>query len=568
MKPLIPQQHRNLRRQRGALMAAALMMMVVAGIMLSAWVGLMSTRAQQVVFMDDALKRRQSLQNSKVIGHQLVVQRGFAANSAHGGIWDGVLTAADGGKWGGLASASGWSGNVFGSETDSDTSPTIYPFNASGLAAGEAFLSTRAMESSASMGDEQDAVASYGFMKMTCPPLRGDLFTVYKKPGSETRELDIHANTVTHFGGWMVQGRMVVKDIPSLFAPSTQNPLQLPARARSLYVPEERSNLLVLGTSLTGAQMPPSNLAGVPMTVGSVGGSDPDLWNDQLSVVRNDANPQNSIWHFMDREEAAGRGDVVTINSADYDYGAPNPPVWVEKQIEPPGPKDPAAAADETVGLTYPPPSWPSGYPRQWRVLFVDMSHDGLPHLRIEDGIDQIIFIGQAPLSASYNSAGLKKPVMVTITPPPAGQGVRDLRFEGANNRRWVLGVKSDLPHDLNLYWEGQTTSETIAGVPGSSAVHRWRCILVNEYRTVYANVARNRYVRFIGGVMTNWTFKRRKSVGSVQRNDTVQGLNFELDGVPDPAGAVGPKFTSLLPRDAWLETYFRLPDAAALMTP
>jgi hypothetical protein len=567
MRVNVIDQKRTGRDQRGALMAASLMMMVVVGIMLSGWVAIMATRAQQVSHMETAMQRRQALANSKVISRQLLMERGFAENSAVATGWTNLLQDGAGGLWGGSQVTAGWAGNVFGSVEDSGTALTSYPFNASGLTGGEAFLARRFTVGSGAMGVGMDPLTSHHFLKMTCPPLRGDLFTVYQKPPMATAELDVHFNTPGasggHFAGWVVKGRMVIKDVPSLFSPSTPNPLVVPARVTSLYIPEERENLLVVGTNQNGQRMAPSNLAAVPMTVGSLPAGAGELWDDQLNVVRNDANPENSLWHFMDREQAAGRGGFVTINSADYSYGGADPPIWIQKQVDPPDLTDPLAvptAADETEGLTYPPPRWPSGYPRQWRVLFVKLDHPDLPHLRIVSGVDQIIFLGQAPLSAAFTAAELLSPVMVTLVSPSAGQGVRDIRFEDVNNRRWVLGVKAEIATDLELYWEGDATLLTDADLgAGLQPVHLWRCVMVNEFRTVYANIYPGRNVRITGGVMTNWVFKRRKSSPGDGRNVNVPALTFERDVDPDPEGAAGPKFTSLLPRDAWMETYFRL---------
>jgi hypothetical protein len=547
--------------QRGALMAASLMMMVVVGIMLSGWVAIMATRAQQVSYLETAVQRRQALANSKVISRQLLMERGFAENSAVAAGWSNVLQDGAGGLWGGSQVTAGWAGNVFGSVEDSGTAVTSYPFNASGLTGGEAFLARRFTVGSGAMGVVMDPLTSHHFLKMICPPLRGDLFTVYQKPPMATAELDVHVNTPGasggHFAGWVVKGRMVIKDVPSLFSPSTPNPLVVPARVTSLYIPEERENLLVVGTNQNGQRMAPSNLAAVPMTVGSLPAGAGEFWDDQLNVVRNDANPENSLWHFMDREQAAARGGVVTIQSADYSYGGADPPIWIQKQVDP---LSGLTAADEVEGLTYPPPRWPSGYLRQWRVLFVKLDHPDLPHLRIVNGVDQIIFLGQAPLSAGFTAAGLMSPVMVTVLPTDAGQGVQDVRFVDVNNRRWVLGVKGEIATNLDLYWEGDAALLTDADLgAGLQPVHLWRCVMVNEFRTVYANIYPGRNVRIMGGVMTNWAFKRRKSSPGDGRNVNVPALTFERDVNPDPQGAAGPKFTSLLPREAWLETYFRL---------
>jgi hypothetical protein len=80
--------------------------------------------------------------------------------------------------------------------------------------------------------------------------------------------------------------------------------------------------------------------------------------------------------------------------------------------------------------------------------------------------------------------------------------------------------------------------------------------VLVNEYQTLMFNMPSTltRNVRWIGGVMTNWTIKRRASGGT-----TASRLIFSPDtdtSVPQTV-ATGPGFATFLPRDAWQETYF-----------
>lgn len=564
------------RRHRGALMAAALMMTVAAGLVLSGWGMVMAARAVHVTTQEDALKRRQSLLNTQAISRQLLLQHHYKAGAAHTGTWQGALAAPDGSLWGGIALPGGWSGNVFATNNDAATSGTIFPFNASGLARGDSFLVIRETTSAAAVWTAQDYVRDFGFIKMNCPPLRGDLFTVYKKPPGKGAGdvLDIYTLNAGHFGGWVVEGRMVIKDIPSLFAASTQSPLQIPARVRSLYIPEENDNRTIVATSPTGARIPPSNLAGVPMTVGSIQGA--SMWEDRLNVVRNDANPENSLWHFMEREQAAGNGSFVTVDSANFTMPGADPPLWVQKQINPPGPLDPPAAPDEFVGLTYPPANWPNGYARRWNVLFIRMDHPNLPNIRVTAGtgvnrIHQVVFRGQAPLSPEFDNARLLPPRIVLITKQD-GQDlspVQDIRFEHVNNRRWVLGIKSgNITENLEIGFEGSPVLEGGGGGGIPRNVHLWRCILVNESRELFLSVRNNQNARFVGGVMTDWIFKRRRSVSGFPRNEAVDGLVFRQDTDPEPEGAAGVKFSSLLPRDAWLESYFSLPAAAQAPAP
>jgi hypothetical protein len=75
---------------------------------------------------------------------------------------------------------------------------------------------------------------------------------------------------------------------------------------------------------------------------------------------------------------------------------------------------------------------------------------------------------------------------------------------------------------------------------------------LARQYRTITMFLPNpvTKSVTLTGGVMTNWTVKRSGS-GAASR------LTFAPDNNPEPAGATGPKFSTLIPREAWMENYF-----------
>jgi hypothetical protein len=120
------------------------------------------------------------------------------------------------------------------------------------------------------------------------------------------------------------------------------------------------------------------------------------------------------------------------------------------------------------------------------------------------------------------------------------------MRFVNENGRRIVLGVKDGNATKLDMYWEG------VSDITGNSFVYDWRLALVNEYRTLWANMPLNvlRSVSLSGGVLTNWSLLRR-GVGSASR------FVLRNEDNPEPAGAVGTQFSKLLPREGWIENYF-----------
>lgn len=550
-------------RRRGALMAAALMMMVVTGIVMSAWVGLMAVRAQQVNFMEDALHRRQSLRNSKVIGRQILLQRAFGTGAAQTAVWDSVLAGPGGVNWGGVAMGT-WTGNVFTQHVDPVSSPTLFPFNPSGIMPGGGYVLTRRLAEGISMGNGQDEMDVFAFMKMANPALRGDLITVYRKPAGQADLLDVwFDNTLAgHFANWRVEGRMVLRRPEDLFGSSTPNPLVIPGRCTSLVVPGDPENRSVVGTHLTGVRVPPSGHAGVPMTGGSVPGGAAQLWAGELNVVRNNSHPANSLWHTMEALQSSNSGDFVTVDSANYNYGGSTPPLWVQRQIPSGSPRPPQPG--ETVGITYPTDATPlvTSAGGTWNVLFVQMDAPTLPNIRVTAGvgvsrIHQIVFKGQAPLSSAFTQAALLPPLLCLIVKNDGDliSPVQDIRFEHQNNRRWVLGVKGGSIADrLEMNWEGNWVME------GSRRMFNWRGMFVNEAREMFINIKSAQNVRITGGVMTNWLFKRRRSASGFPRNETWDALTFTQDANPEPTGATGVQYSSVLSKDAWLETYVNLP--------
>jgi hypothetical protein len=91
--------YQALRFRRGALMAAALMMLVVLGVLMSSWVTLLGARANQVVLLDDVIKRRQALMNSKMLGKQLMFQNGYEGDKVFPRRCD-MDWDPDGSSWG------------------------------------------------------------------------------------------------------------------------------------------------------------------------------------------------------------------------------------------------------------------------------------------------------------------------------------------------------------------------------------------------------------------------------------------------------------------------------------
>jgi hypothetical protein len=532
------QRHHRHRSNCGALMAAALMLMVVSGIFISSWVTLMSTRASQVSYLEDVCRRRIGVESSRLLGWQFVTDRAFDQGTSTESNQDMLLGTGTGG----INTGDGWNNlNIYTSTSTAGGMSTVFPFNHTGLRPGASYLTVEQLvRPDAGVAGNIDDFRAWQFLKTMPPVLNGDVFCVYRKPDDVHTELDIYRNagggSAGHHANWTVEGRTIVRHPPSFFVSSTPSPLQLPFRTRSLYIqaqPAAEPPTLpypVYGTDSNGDPLLPSNMPAVPSSTGPVGGSTERRHQGFLNVIRNDSNPDNSLWHFQEREAAAGRTPTVTIDVAGV-FNSATEAYWISEQKNP----------------TYTPPGWPSGYDDKLRVLFIKLDSAYLKNMRIYGVVDQIIFVGQSNASAFENAAAMK-PVIITVMPNGSkGRWVRDIRFERENNRRHVLAFQDDNGRPVEFSWVNR---------PISGTEFRWRSVLVNEYQSIMFNMPSTltQSVRWIGGVMTNWTIKRRAAGGNNPGRLIFSGDN---DPAVPAATNVGPAFATFLPRDAWLESYF-----------
>ena len=119
-------------------MAAALLLMLVSGLFIGAWVSLMSTRAAQVSFLETAVQRRLSLENSKQFSTQCALDKAFEPDADLSGNQSAVFA----GNRGGLNTGSGWTDlNVYSTTDTPGTLTTVYPYNYTGLRPLESYLS-------------------------------------------------------------------------------------------------------------------------------------------------------------------------------------------------------------------------------------------------------------------------------------------------------------------------------------------------------------------------------------------------------------------------------------------
>jgi hypothetical protein len=514
-------------------MATALMIMLLASLFVAAYASVLTTRAHQTTFTDSAIKRRIALENSRALSHQLMLERIFDTASSEAADQTGAFSSA----WGATNTGDGWSNvDTFAASSLPASLTTVYPYNYTGMRTSGSFLVTERTVwpppgFAGALPEGEESFNAWSFIKTYTPGLGGDPLVIYRKPDAAAGQIEIGTSGTTTTMGLHVEGRAVIRDAASFFAPSTARPLELNMRVKSLYIQEETPNDTIYCKDVYGNPLVPSNLASVKTTTGPVpeGTGPAYLYNNTLNVINNPANPSNSLWHFMDRERTAATGDYETINTGSV-IGTGADPWRIEHQLDP----------------TYKPPAWPSGYPPVWKVLFIKLDHPDLKHLRIESLVDQVVFEGQDS-GAKHTAATTMSPLIFLLVPNGAGLNTaQDMRFVNENGRRIVLGVKDGNATKLDMYWEG------VSDITGNSFVYDWRLALVNEYRTLWANMPLNvlRSVSLSGGVLTNWSLLRR-GVGSASR------FVLRNEDNPEPAGAVGTQFSKLLPREGWIENYF-----------
>lgn len=517
--------------QRGALMGAALLLMLVTGLFLAGWVTIMSTRSIQVSWLEDALQRRIALENSRLLSWQTIMEKAFGSTNDLAG----VSTLLMEGKQGGLSTNGGWKNlNLYELINDVDRLDTVFPYNASGLRPGGSYVQRETFLKPAALAG-LDSFFAYNFLKSHCPILNGDLITVYKKPANFAGELNIHNNAAA----FQVDGRIVIRHPPSLFVQTTSK-ITLPMLSRSVYIQsyDSASRFPIVGTGLDGKVLLPSNMPVAPSSTGPQDKDNAALFEGGLNVVHNQDYPDNSLWSM------APNGQYEDIE------------VFTKKN----GPEDPWYMIQYT-GNQEPrilPPGYPSGYDNLFRTLYINVANPNLKHLRVINNgsvMDQIVFVGQTN-AASYEAAGALSPVIV-ILENGSSKWTKNIAFEHENNRRIIIGVKDDYaltskksiqPRQVDLSWTGD---------PILGRELRWRMTMINEGHAVFVGLHKNAItdIRWIGGVMTNWSFWRDVNTGPRSER-----LVFQSDNAVPTLPVVGSSYASLLPRDAWLETFF-LPD-------
>jgi len=529
---------------QGGLLPVALMMVMLGGLFLTGWMSLLNARALSARNSEYAAKRRLSLESSKALTRQLLLERAYSGNSTLG---SGIVGQLDGvgANWGGLYTNTGWSNlRLYDLPPEVNYPATgyqtkVFPYNQLGLRPGATFISTQSVRRPDAYNGTLDPFNAYGFAKGIFPSLAGDGFIVYRKPERESGEIVISPN-------FYVDGRLVIRDPASLFTTASVNlgaKVRINTRSKSLYIQKFDDRNRVTGTTLTGTEQASLNLPCTPSTFGpfprpaNAVPTTKELFRGELEIIKNTYVPSglpasvthhpNCLWQIQEREATSSpvRAALTTI-SVGTATGNNTNAWWIEDQTNP----------------TYPPPNWPSGYPPVWKVLFIKLDHAALPNMRVYGVVHQVVLLGQTT-NTTYTDAGNLAPRSILIVPDSASRAVQDMRFINENNRPLVLAVKGNVRQPLGLFWGGVSANST-------SLTLDWRLVLINEYRQVMCNLPSGgggpNSVVLTGGVLTNWSF---------QRYDSGSSENFKI--LPEWNASYA--FASVLPRESWLESYFQL---------
>jgi hypothetical protein len=572
----IPMLQKRFSRQHGAIMIAAMVLLIVGAMFVTLWIRVLATRGIQVNAMEDGIRRRISLENSRQLSMQSAHASGFLPNSTLAANTSFGLSGTDYQNqtvsYGGLSTASAWSNmNIYTSSTLPDTLDKFYPYNYCSLRQGHPFYTFRSFKksSAATHMDEYDS----NLFRTFPPVLAKDLIVYYKKPSAvfyanNQNPVNIGVLATGALAGlnlnWIVDGRVTVRDPSSFYAASTTTAQQFPFYCRSLYIQQHDSenSRLLSGTTITDfsnptapgnlvSQLTPSNLPAVPSSVGLNSTNIEDRFKGDLNVVRNNANTTNSLWHFIDRERAANNSTTMDISAFSV-TGTSADPVWTTKYTASTNP-DPnplyAPFNFYSVGSQLP----KGASMGEIKTVYVNLANANASNIRITDStVNQIVLIGQSN-NTDFTAAGLLRPLMIVVEKTTVQ--TLYVTMVHNNNRRLVLGIKYPIQTNTGsfMHWTGSSFGPVAAGM---SDRHDWRMVLINEGELIRMELPANKGVRWIGGIMSNWIIAR----GTVQNGNLFHRLlTFVSDStvpivLPTPAPY---QFANFIPRDGWVESFF-----------
>jgi hypothetical protein len=569
----------HLLSRKGALLPVALVLTILGGIFISSFVAMSTMRAVSARAYEDAARRRLALENSKAFASQIAREKAFFGNDTLTQSTTAMLAT----DWGGISTDNGWSNmNVFALPPTTGpsasgvqfpgtgTAATNFPHNQLGLRPGNVFTTIEKLVRPTGMV-KADPFDAYLFLKSATPCLNGDPWVYYRKPDGESAEIEGKnaASNVLYY----LQGRLVIRDPASFFSASE---IDRGSKARLTLVPERGIYIQkydplnrCTANDNTGSELLPLNLPAAPSTSGDFPNGAPltpaQLHRGELAVIGEVPAPPaapvspypypNTLWGIQERESATATPTAILSITSDTPFGSPSTDaVWLKRYDTSTGPS----------GVPDPRPvGWATGAARYWNVLHIRLDHPNLPNIRIFNYVHQVVLEGQNS-AAAYRAASRLDPRIILLYSMQGVslQPIQVLTMRRENARRIVLGVKGDrVFRNFNGRLQMQWHSEAAGGIgvgafpdtpgdPATPLTMDWRMVLVNEGRPVQTYLPGGGgspdSVQITGGFMTNWT---------IWQNTNVAATRFKIQ-----SDWTAPyRFATLCPRDAWLESYFRL---------
>ncbi len=501
-------------------MLMVLMLTIVGGIGVTAWMYLIAARLIQVERMNDSVSRRIVQSNSGAINQQYMMT--FAYRDS---VTQPQISSLLSNSWGGVIENGFISLQSFRSAY-TYSNPPAYSYAYNNLryqptGDGSVYF-TRVTATTDSA--QAETLSYYNFLKSYPRSLLGDLFYVHTKPAAASGSIQITDNLY-------VNGRVLVYD-------STAN--------ISVMEADECLNLTKTGTNTTlnaagTAALLPQNYPSIPMfSQGSVSTSSGAVLDGSLNLCNNANFTPSSIYHIMRTltpgyyimTTAATSSTMVSGANIENDHdggvsgttkngGSASSDIWVKKDDHNPPIPNTSTFNEPTVSpYAY---TWSKGK----SAVAILLKSSSLYHVHLQTGPLMLVLQGQTT-AADYTAASTLPPVVILVEP-----GIKDIRFVGENSRPLILALGNGSGGTTFMSWSG--TSSATGGGP-----LRWKLNLINQYNDVWLDPPSGNNVTLFGSIRTNW---------NINCTDSTAANRFTLSRDTTPGALV-----SALPRDAWFE--------------
>jgi len=526
-------------RPQGAAMLFALMFVLVATIALTAFSYLLGARVMQAQSMSNSSQRHIAWGNMQAIQQQYAMSwalRDKLAGADGTGSTRASSAATPVASWGGVTAAAYTGLKAFRSTNLAAGGTSAYPFNnivPLATSTKDVYFERIGAESDATQTTD---VSLLSYLKTYPPSLLGDLFIVHRRP-TGTNGYYLSDNI-------QVNGRVVVMD-------ETAEVANL--RALSCLNLTKTGTNTTDSTATTPAPILPQNLPSTPrITNGGYGASltgttsATAVTNGTLNLVHNDTFAPNSIRNKL---EAMGTSAWYRISHTTLAATTTPPaPASIQTYQTYGSTSSDIQIRHDTTTTAYglaPSPctqsvdNYSSATSSRINVLIVRLGSSALTkHIYIESGVEQLIIEGSTS-SSGYNNANGYSTIIIACEQT----NLRDIRFVGENNRRFILALKGPAsPTNGTEYYCDFVSNATTSS--GNNTDLDWRINWINENRRPYIDVNTSGLkLRIKGGMRTD------RDVNFVPSGSDAR-VFFDMEDSPGT-------LLTMLPRDGWIEPYF-----------